>query len=220
MTLSIKNLVERILEKPIRNLAIATLGTLIATTALKENVHFGSTTINNPKRNQYSWGLIPNLTIEGEEAKGNFYSFGLLITENKISANTRHDGNSTAIGLLAGFNTYESNSVHNGNSTAIGLVAGANFHGSNSVHNGNSTAIGLLAGGNIYETNSVHNGNSTAIGLIVGLNNYETNSVHNGNSGVKGIISEDSKGMQFLSNKIIKNPDKKPINVNPEFNLK
>ncbi len=54
----IKNLADIALKNPIKTILAGSLTTLIATTALKDNVHFGSTTFNNCKENQYVWGFF------------------------------------------------------------------------------------------------------------------------------------------------------------------
>jgi len=50
---------------------------LVTITAIKDNVQFGSITLMNPQKNQYTWGIIPTINIEGK-SKGNIYTFGLL----------------------------------------------------------------------------------------------------------------------------------------------
>jgi len=180
---TLRELIEGIRRAPKKTIAIASLAALVATTALKDNVHFGSSTVYNPKKNQYVWGIAPTTEIKGERAEGNIYTIGLLGCQNK----------------------YQTNLVHNGNSTAIGLVLGGNEYKICSAHNGNSTSMGLAWGENIYLEDSKHDGNSIALGLVAALNRYNSNSVHSGNSRVIGMLSHDEEGSILGAHKIVRN---------------
>jgi hypothetical protein len=177
----IKSFYEKVLRNSKRTLAVAGLAGLVLTTCIKDNVHMGSVTLNNPKGNHYAWGILPKITINGR-AEGSFYSMG----------------------LISGVNEYGSNAVHNGNSVGVGLINSINEYGLNAVHKGNSVGVGLIGSINEYGSNAVHKGNSVGVGLIGSINEYGSNAVHNGNSRVIGIILFDEEGFNLFANKIIR----------------
>ena len=126
--------------------AIVLASTLVAgTTVLKDNVHFGSVVLKNPKGDHYIWGTAPKMTIRGENFKGNLYAYGLLVGENKLEGNINFEGNLYAYGLFAGKNHVGGNSNLKGNMFAGGLIAGENSLENNSHLEGNMYAHSLMA---------------------------------------------------------------------------
>jgi hypothetical protein len=175
---------------------------LTATTSLKDNVHFGSTEIRNPKKNQYVWSLFfPKLTIRGENAEGDFYSIGLLGSEINFPEGVNHTGNSNSTSLFASLNTYEENSTHTGNSNSTSLLVSLNTYEENSTHTGNSNSTSLFASLNAYKENSTHTGNSNVKALLIGSNKYYPGATITGNSSAFGVLSETPSGLHFLCNK-------------------
>ena len=135
----IKNIGNWIKENPKKMIAGAGLAGLIALTSIKDNVHFGSVELNNPQENQYVWGLFPETEINGENSRGNIYTFGLLVGRNDLENNSQITGNMNAYGLVAGGNILKKNSQITGNISNKGFlvknsVAGFSF-GSNDVKN-------------------------------------------------------------------------------------
>ena len=181
----LKGLAKKILERPIRNIVALGLAGLITITAAKDNVHFGSTTLHNPKENQYIWGIFPMTEIKGD-AKGNIYTFGLIYGANAVDKNRNVEGSIWANGLLVGGNEVGDNSKINEGMYANGLLVGGNEVGDNSKINEGMYANGLLVGGNEAGDNSVISGDVVSRGVIastplswglgsnkeVGLENY------------------------------------------------
>jgi len=116
---------------------------LVSITA-KDNVHFGSVNLHNPKENHYAWGLKPTITIKGK-AQGNYKSFGLIDGKNDIGDNSEVDGNMSSYGLIAGWNVIGDNSEVDGNMSGYGLIFGGNDIRNNSEINGNIISKGIFA---------------------------------------------------------------------------
>ncbi|MEK6823933.1 MAG: hypothetical protein AABY06_02755 [Nanoarchaeota archaeon] len=140
----IKNTLNWIKENPKKSILGIGLTALVATTALKDNVHFGSVQLDNPQKNQYAWGLFPTTTLAGENAKGNIYTFGLVVGENHIGENSKITGNMNAYGLMAGANNLNENSQITGNMNAYGLLIGRNVLGNNSQITGDISNKGIF----------------------------------------------------------------------------
>ncbi len=147
MTKTLENLVDKFVKKIIGNkvktiLAVG-LASLIGITALKDNVHFGSTNIYNQIKNHYVWGVIPNTKVQGQ-GNGSIYTFGLLTGLNDVRDNSTITGNQGAYSLLAGINDIGDNSTITGNQGAYSLLAGINDIGDNSTITGNQHAVGCI----------------------------------------------------------------------------
>ena len=140
----LKGLAKKILERPIRNIVALGLAGLITITAAKDNVHFGSTTLHNPKENQYIWGIFPMTEIKGD-AKGNIYTFGLIYGANAVDKNRNVEGSIWANGLLVGGNEVGDNSKINEGMYANGLLVGRNEAGDNSVISGDVVSREVIA---------------------------------------------------------------------------
>jgi hypothetical protein len=204
----------------------AGLALLTAVTCLKDNVHFGSTQIRgNVSKNQYAWGLYPNLRVYGKEVKGNLYSIGLIGGRVAIkNTNAVHEGNSFASGVLFGVNANAAgslhvgdsraysvgyainaaeNSRHIGDSLALGVISGINdnFGGK---HAGNSFGIAALFGINSYRGKAEHYGNANAIGVLFGFNDYCLGGKHEkGKSNSKGLLSQTENGATLLGQTVV-----------------
>src|SRR3989344_5446996 len=126
MTKTIDRIKRYVKEKPIRKVLGLGLAGLVTLTALKDNVNFavGSLNLHNPQKNQYTWGLVPSVNIEGENAKANIYTWGIFPI-NTIRNNSKLDGNMNAYGLIIGGNKFDVSSSVN-NMDAYGLIAGDN----------------------------------------------------------------------------------------------
>lgn len=112
---------------------------LLGTVAMKDNVHFGSTTINNPQGTHYVIGFMPTTILTGN-GEGNVLTAGVL-------------------GAMADVNTQQYNGdVSTYGFHAVNLLRGANF-------DGNVGAYGGRFGWNALEKNSAFNGSSKVTGL-------------------------------------------------------
>ncbi|MEK6757919.1 MAG: hypothetical protein AABX88_02210 [Nanoarchaeota archaeon] len=160
---NIKGLAKKLAEHPIKSMIGLSLAGLMTITAVKDNVHFGSTTFHNPQENHYAWGFAPTTMIKGN-AKGNFYNFGLIAGENKTGDNTEINGGLSAYGLIIGGNNVGNNSDVK-DMSAYGLLAGGNNVGNNSKVN-DISAYGLVIGHNVLGNNSEINGNITTKGIL------------------------------------------------------
>ena len=140
----IKNIGNWIKENPKKMIAGAGLAGLIALTSIKDNVHFGSVELNNPQENQYVWGLFPETEINGENSRGNIYTFGLFAGRNELRNNSQITGNMNVYGLFAGLNELRNNSQITGNMNAYGLFAGENDLENNSQITGDISNKGIL----------------------------------------------------------------------------
>ena len=100
------------------------LGTVLlgAALCLKDNVHFGSTIINNPKRNHYVWGISPEVTVTGNNGKGNIRNFGILRPRSILKENSQLVGNLSAYSLAGSKVTLNGNSQICGDTSAYGFI--------------------------------------------------------------------------------------------------
>ena len=171
---SLSNLGNKIKKHAVKGVVAGGLLALIGTTALKDNVHFGSVRIRNHQENQYVWGVWPIVKTCGDDQNGNIYTFGLIAAGNELEKNSTFNGNQGTYGLVGGENFIESGSTMNGNQGTYGLVGGFNHVEENSTFNGNQGAYGLLMGENFIERGSTITGNQNAKGIfatsISGLN--------------------------------------------------
>ncbi len=161
----IKNFGNWIKENPKKSVLGIGLAGLIATTALKDNVHFGSVALNNPQENQYVLGILPTTEIHGKNSKGNIYTFSLIGGKNALKSNSQITGNMNTHSLVAGINILKSNSQITGNMNAYGLVVGENILGDNSKTTGNIFNRGLI----VYNSLA---GISLGSNDVKGLNGY------------------------------------------------
>lgn len=199
----IKGIGAKILEYPKTSALALGLAGLITITAVKDNVHFGSTTLHNPQENHYTYGLMPTTIISeiktgenNESIKGKFYTFGLFGGHNKIKKGVKTDAKLFAYGLIGGGNDIQDNSKVN-NMSAYGLILCENFLGDNSKVN-DVNAYGVF-GYNAVGNNSKVN-NMNAYGLIFGINNVGDNSEINGDVVSRGIIARTPFSVEFGSN--------------------
>ena len=118
---NMKGLISKITKNSRKSILAVGLATLVATTAIKDNVHFGSVTLNNPQESHYTWGLFPTTEVVGD-AKGNFYTFGLLYGKNKFGQNSEIIGNASAYGIFIGRNDFGDAAKITGNLTNKGIV--------------------------------------------------------------------------------------------------
>jgi len=179
-----KGLMSKIIRNPIKSglagILAGGLATLVATTAIKDNVHFGSVTLYNSQESHYTLGLFPITKVVGD-AKGDFYN----------------------LGLIGGANEFGDNSTLNGNASAYGIIGGANEFGDNSTLNGNASAYGIIGGFNEFGDNSTLNGDASAYGII-SINYFGDNSKITGNLINKGILARNSvSGFGFGSNDVV-----------------
>lgn len=191
-----------------KSTAIALLGAATLTTALKDNVHFGSTKIYNPTNNHYVWGLSPTVEVEGK-GEGNINNFGLLIpgieTEN---ANLTGDINNYGI-LLSG-NSFKDSAVK-GDISAYAIIGSKNRCDGLSL-TGDMKSCGVLAGinGISYSSshdNSLHishfNGDLSAFGLFWGGHKFLPGSVLTGNISSRGLFADGPEDLSCGAQNII-----------------
>ena len=119
----IKDLANKVLERPIKSAITLGLAGLVAVTALKDNVHFGSVNIYNVQGNHYVWGIFPETKIRGKEAKGNIYTFGLIAGRNVVSDSTNYEGNLNFYSLIFGGNKLGNNVLITGDINSFGIIA-------------------------------------------------------------------------------------------------
>ncbi len=139
----LKNTWNWIKENPKKVLLGAGLIALTATTALKDNVHFGSVTLNNPQENHYVFGIHQKTEIQGKNSKGNIYTLG-LVGINELRGNSQITGNMSAYGLMFAGNFLGYHSQITGNMSAYGSIIGENFLGYHSQITGNISNKGLF----------------------------------------------------------------------------
>ena len=127
--------------------AIVTLGLvgLVATVAIKDNVHFGSVTLHDPQENHYAIGLIPTINIKGE-ANGNMRSYGLIMGNNSLGDGSSLTGDMSAYGLVIGDNSLGDGSSLTGDIISKGMKANTPM----SANFGSNVEIGLS--GYIHKT--------------------------------------------------------------------
>jgi len=158
----VEGLARKLISNPVKTAVIGGLIGLSALTLAKDNVHFGSVTLNNPQGNQYVWGVWPITKIKGD-LKGNLYSGGLI--GGNVVENNSQAGNLSAY-FLIGANTVGDNSQAENLSSYCGV-------GGNKVENnsqaGDFSEYGLLGGTNKIGNNSQAE-NLSIRGLIYGLN--------------------------------------------------
>ena len=111
---------KKLKENPKKSIAAIGLAALVATTAIKDNVHFGSVTLHNPQENHYTWGLMPTTTIKGD-AKGNFYTIGLIVGANAVGDDSSITGNMSGYGLIFGGNEVGENFSITGDLSSKGI---------------------------------------------------------------------------------------------------
>ena len=128
----------------IRSALCAGLLGLITTTALKDNVHFGSAKIYNPQENHYSWGLFPKLTFEGKNCQGNASAWGLAIL-SELEDDSSINGKMSSYGLFGGISRVGDNSTITGDMSSYGLVVGSSEVGDKSTITGDITSKGIFA---------------------------------------------------------------------------
>jgi len=180
-------LVRFVKDKPVRKLVGLGLAGLVAVTALKDNVHFGSVVLHNPQENHYVWGLVPFVNIEGTETRGDIYNFG-IVSKNELRQKSEHDGDLGAYGLVGGVNEVGEGSRVTGNLGTYGLVGGGNNFGEGSKVTGNLSAYGLVVGANSFEEGSRVTGNLGAYGLVGGGNSFRKDSEVTGNLDACGLL--------------------------------
>ena len=152
--------------------AIVTLGLvgLVATVAIKDNVHFGSVTLHDPQENHYAIGLIPTINIKGE-ANGNMRSYGLIMGNNSLGDGSSLTGDMSAYGLFGGNNSLGDGSSLTGDMSAYGL-----FGGNNSLGDGSSLTGDIISKGMKANTPmSANFGSNVEIGLSGYIHKTETN---------------------------------------------
>lgn len=122
---NVSDLVSRVRQNPKKTaLAAAAAGLLISTTLIEDNVHFGSTTLNNPQGNHYVWGIAPTTSIIGSIGNANISTYGLIYANNEIvSKQIVYFGNLSSYGLLISNNVLD-NLIFSGNLTSIGAYNG------------------------------------------------------------------------------------------------
>ena len=153
-------------------------------------VPLGSLNLRNPQENQYVWGVIPIVNLEGK-VKGSIYNFGLMT-----------------------FNYLIDNSKITGNMRSYGLIFGINDLGDNSKITGNMESYGLWNGGNKVHENSEIRGYIGSYSLLIGDNDLGDNSKITGNVVSRGIISQTPTGISIgtridrnLENYVVKNKE-------------
>jgi len=213
--MKIKNLIQKIKEYPVRASVIGSLAVLTAVTAIKDNVYFvplGSLNLRNPQENQYVWGVIPRVYLEGK-AKGSIHNFGLM-TLNYLIDNSKITGNMESYGLIIGINDLGKNSEMTGNMRSYGLIFGINDLGDNSKITGNMRSYGLWSGCNELRENSKITGDMKSYSLLIGDNNLGENSKITGNAVSRGIISNTPTGLSIgtridrnLENYVVENKE-------------
>ena len=117
-------LAKKVITYPIKTVCALGLAGLVAVTALKDNVHFGSIKIHDPQENHYVWGIASLIEIEGKNSRGNFYNIGLIGSGIKLKKDSTFQGNMNSYGLVVGYNEMENNSTITGNMISKGFVAG------------------------------------------------------------------------------------------------
>lgn len=158
----LKKTLNWIKENPTKSVLGIGLSALVATTSLKDNVHFGSVTLNNPQENQYVWGIWSETTIIGRNAKGNIHTIGLILGQNNFENNSKITGNMNAYGFIGGNRVF---GEITGNMNAYGLIAGGNLLRENSKITGNISNKGILVRNNVA-------GFSLGSNDVKGLENY------------------------------------------------
>jgi hypothetical protein len=195
-------MIEDVFTQLRRALTGISLAGLVLTTVLRDNVHFGSTVLNNPTGNQYVWGLFPSTEVYGE-SKGNIRTFGLT-AGNTFGSNSTHKGNVSAIGLIGAGNVIGEGSKFYGNLNVSGIVASYNFISKKSEINGNLRSYALMAAENKLGENSYLTGNLYARGIAIGDNTLKNGSrIQKGNIYSSGILAETPLGMGFGSSSIV-----------------
>lgn len=159
-----KGLLEKIKNNPKKTIAVIGLAGLIAITTAKDNVHFNSITLDSPQENHYTFGILPTTEIRGD-AKGNFYTIGLIVGENLIRENSSIVGDMSVYGLIVGVNSVEENSSIVGDMYSHGLVMGLNLIKENSSIVGDMSAYGLIVGANDMLEESIITGNIFSHGI-------------------------------------------------------
>ena len=190
-------MLENLRKHPIRTITtLAGIG-LIALTLAKDNVHFGSVRLNNPKENHYTWGLAPSVKVKGK-AKGNLHTFGLLGAGNTLGNDSTMTGNMRVYGLIGTMNTLENDSTITGNIRAQSLFLPMN-NLENSTITGDMNVYGLIMSGNTLGRNSTITGNMSSYSLIMSGNTLGENSTITGNYNGKGLWVLTPKGSAFGS---------------------
>lgn len=166
---------------------------LIATTAIKDNVHFGSTTLNNPHENHYVWGIFPTTTIRGGSSNGNFYTLGLVYGGNDVEGNL--EGSVNSVGLVGASNNLKERSSSQ-NMNAYGLFGGVNTLGEGSTNSGSMGSYGLILASNLLGERSVSH-DLSAYALFIGSSDFCSGSRAEGDLEVRGIFSWGHDGFSF-----------------------
>ena len=118
---TLEKLVKGVLKRPIRILAVAGLVGLSGLTIAKDNLHFGSMTLNNPQENHYVWGIAPKISVNGK-AEGDMRAYGLGGGGNFVGDNSTLIGDMRAYGLIGGNNSVGDNSTLTGDIRAYSLI--------------------------------------------------------------------------------------------------
>ena len=207
-----------ILDNKKKTLASLVLAGLAGITISKDNVHLGSTTLNNAGGNHYVWGLFPSVKIIGDtntsvrtyglvaintlngKITGDMSTYGLIGGNNSTGDNSSITGDMGAYGLLVGINSTGNNSSITGDMGAYGLIGGENSTGNNSSITGDMGAYGLLVGINSTGNNSSITGDMSAYGLFTGNNSAGDNSPITGDITSRGISAITPVDWGFLSN--------------------
>lgn len=142
----LSTIIDYLKDRPIRTVLGLGLAGLITLTSLSNNINFafGSLTITNPQENQYTWGIIPVVNIEGDSGKANFYTFG-AIPINFMKKNSKLEGNLYSFGLFS-LNLLKNNSKI-GDLNTYGIIMGVNNNNktTDSSSFNNASAYGIVA---------------------------------------------------------------------------
>ncbi|MEK6934698.1 MAG: hypothetical protein AABW46_02360 [Nanoarchaeota archaeon] len=107
---TLTSIVKKVIRKPIRNSLLTGLAALVLTTAVRDNVHFGSIRLNNTQENHYIWGIFPTTEIYGN-ANGSIRTYGLFGAINSLGNTSTINGNVSGYGLIATRNELGDNST-------------------------------------------------------------------------------------------------------------
>ena len=177
-----------LIERPIRNLTSLGLAGLVAVTALKDNVHFGSLTLYNPKESHYVWGALPFVGIEGQDTCGDIYNLG-IVSLTEVRSVSNHKGNLNSYGLIGGLRVGDGCKIKGNISSYEGLVS-VNGFGDNVRVEGNISAYGLVMGVNDFKNNTRIKGDMNAYGIGVGVNNIGDSTKVSNDSRAEGNVNQ------------------------------
>ena len=155
-----------IANNKIKSLGLAGLTALVLTTGIKDNVHFGTTILNNPQENHYVWGVFPKTVIKGDEVKGNFRTYGVIYGRNNVKDSSKVEGEIDAYGLLFGTNDVGNSSEVEGGMGAYSLILGENGIGNSSKVEGGMGAYSLILGVNGVGDNTNIKGDVSTRGIF------------------------------------------------------